>query len=62
MITINTSKCNKECIYGNIDDTNKSKVIVHCNFKNKNYLYGQRIPCDNKTKKRCDINEKNNKK
>lgn len=46
-----TYKCNKECIYGEIDDSNKLKIIVYCKARNKNYMYGQRIPCDNKIKK-----------
>lgn len=51
MNTINTSKCLKECIYASINDTDKSKIIVHCAARNKDYIYGQRIPCEDKVKK-----------
>lgn len=50
MDTIITSKCNKECIYGSIDETDKSKV--YCKIKDKKYVYGQKIPCDQKVKRR----------
>lgn len=49
--TIITSKCDKECIFGSIDNSNPSK-IVYCKIKNKRYMYGQKIPCDQKIKKK----------
>lgn len=49
-----TSECEK-CIHGIINENNKSKIIIHCNAKNRNYIYGQRIPCEYK---RIDDNYK----
>lgn len=46
-----TSEC-EECIYGIIDDTNKARIKVKCTDKNKEYYYGQCVPCENKTKKK----------
>lgn len=46
-----SNECEK-CIYGIIDERNKAKIIVHCKLKNKNYFYGQRIPCDHKRSSR----------
>jgi len=45
MKMINTSECEK-CEYGTIDDTNKGRIIVHCSSKNKDYIYGACIPCE----------------
>lgn len=45
MKMINTSECEK-CSFGTIDDTNKGRIIVHCNSKNKDYVYGACIPCE----------------
>lgn len=42
-----TSEC-EECIYSNIDESNKSKIIIHCNKKRKDYIWGQCIPCEDK--------------
>lgn len=42
-----TSECEK-CKYCKIDDTNKAKLIILCQLKNKKYIYGQVIPCDEK--------------
>lgn len=39
-----------ECIYANIDESDKAKLTTYCAYKNKNYIWGQCIPCDNKTK------------
>lgn len=46
-----TSEC-EECIYGVIDETSKASVKVRCTHKNKEYYYGQCIPCENKTKRK----------
>lgn len=45
MATIITSECVK-CPHGTLDDSIKSRVKVHCDYKNKDYYYGQYIPCD----------------
>lgn len=45
MKMINTSECEK-CEYGTIDDADKRRIIVHCSSKNKDYLYGACIPCE----------------
>ena len=45
MKMIITSEC-EHCKYGVIDDSNKAKIVVYCNYKEKEYLYGQCIPCD----------------
>ena len=34
MKMINTSECEK-CKHGTVDDTNKARVKVHCDIKNK---------------------------
>uniref|UniRef100_N1ZVM1 Uncharacterized protein n=1 Tax=Eubacterium plexicaudatum ASF492 TaxID=1235802 RepID=N1ZVM1_9FIRM len=44
---ITTNECEK-CNYSILDETNKAKIIIYCKLKNKKYIYGQRIPCDNK--------------
>lgn len=48
-----TSEC-EQCIYSTIDETNKAHVKIKCNKRNKEYYYGQCIPCENKTKKVSD--------
>lgn len=42
---INTSKC-KDCRYGTINDENRARVKVICSFKEKEYYYGQCVPCE----------------
>lgn len=44
-----TSQC-EQCRYGNVDDSDKAKVKVYCNYKDKTYYYGQCVSCDNFTK------------
>ena len=51
MNMILTSEC-EECIYGIIDDSNKARVKVKCIQKEKEYYYGQCIPCDSKRKRK----------
>jgi len=51
---INTSEC-EECIYGTINEEDKSKIIVYCSNKDKEYYFGQCIPCENKRKKNIQI-------
>ncbi len=50
MNMIITSEC-EECYYGIINEENPAKIKVFCKDRNKEYYYGQCIPCDNKTKK-----------
>ena len=42
-----TSECEK-CVHGTVDDSNKAKIKVYCNVRDKMYYYGQCIPCDDK--------------
>ena len=51
MDMIITSEC-EECIYGIIDESNKARVKVKCVQKDKEYYYGQCIPCENKRKRK----------
>lgn len=51
MKMINTSEC-ESCKYSTIDDTNKSRVKVHCSLREKTYYYGQCIPCEDKENRR----------
>lgn len=48
---VNTSEC-KDCEHSSLEEISKSKIIVHCSFKNKSYIYGQCIPCESKRKKK----------
>ena len=50
MSVITTSKC-PECKYCVLNQEDKKNVIVHCNARNKDYHYGQRIPCEDMEKK-----------
>ena len=50
MSMILTSEC-EECIYGVIDESDKARIKVKCTYKDKEYYYGQCIPCNNKSKK-----------
>ena len=49
--SICTSKCTtcKNCI---LIDTDKSKIKIYCKEKQKEYYYGQIIPCDSYDKER----------
>lgn len=51
MNMIITSEC-EDCIYGIIDESNKARVKVKCTQKEREYYYGQCIPCDNKRKRK----------
>lgn len=55
MNMILTAEC-EDCIYGIIDDSNKARIKVKCTQKEKEYYYGQCIPCENKIKKVRKIN------
>ncbi len=39
-----TSECEK-CSHCSLDESNKAKIIIHCNLKDHDYIYGQRISC-----------------
>lgn len=43
--TINTSEC-EFCKYGTVDDSNKARVMVNCEYKGKTFYYGQSILCE----------------
>lgn len=51
-----TSEC-EECIYGIVNDDSKARIKIKCLKKNKEYYYGQCIPCDFKVKRREITNE-----
>lgn len=44
---ITTSNC-ETCVYGELVDNKMAKVMIHCKAKQKNYIYGQRIPCSDR--------------
>ena len=46
-----TSQC-EFCRYGSVDDSNKARVKVFCSYKEKEYFFGQCVPCDNYSKRR----------
>lgn len=48
---INTSEC-ISCEYCDQEKISKAKIIIHCNLKNRKYMYGQCIPCDRKKVKK----------
>lgn len=51
MSLIKTSECRK-CAHSTIDATDKSKVIVRCEAKGKEFIYGQYVECDIKKRRR----------
>ena len=38
-------KCEK-CKFGTLDETNPAKIMVYCSVKEKKYIYGACIPCE----------------
>ena len=56
MPMIITSECEK-CIYGELYKVGKIEK-VHCAYKEKDYYYGQCIPCEHRQKKK-DEEEQN---
>ena len=54
MSLIKTSECRK-CTHSHIDDTNKAKVIVHCDASGKEYIYGQYVECEVKKMRKSKI-------
>lgn len=49
--TITTDEC-RNCAYGSIQQESPRMVKVYCSDKSKTYFYGQRIPCENKCKRK----------
>ncbi len=39
-----TSECEK-CIHSSLDESNKAKLKIYCQIKDKTYYWGQCIPC-----------------
>lgn len=58
MNMILTSECEK-CIYGIVDESNKARIKVRCTNKEKEYYYGQCIPCDNMRKRKLGDDKTN---
>ena len=54
MNMIFTSEC-LDCEYGSICKNNNQKI--HCSNRNKEYFFGQRIPCEDKKKRIGENNE-----
>ncbi len=44
--TINTRIC-RLCRHSTYNDSDKAKVTIYCNVKQKHLIYGQKILCDN---------------
>lgn len=42
---IDTKEC-ESCIYGVLNESNKARILIYCKARNKNYSFGQFIPCD----------------
>lgn len=49
-----TSKC-ETCKYGSINFDDKPKMPIWCSYKERQYVYGQRIPCGYYEKKSGEI-------
>ena len=39
----------ENCRYSTTIEESKSKIIVHCAARNKDYLWGQCVPCNDKS-------------
>jgi len=46
-----TSEC-EFCKHGTLEEKDKSRIKVHCAYKNKTYFYGACIPCDSMEKRK----------
>lgn len=42
----------EDCECATLDESNKAKIMVYCRTKDKWYIYGTCIPCDDKVKKK----------
>lgn len=40
----------ENCIYSTIDDTNKARIRVYCDARDRQYWWGQNVPCEDKKK------------
>lgn len=49
----NCSQC-EDCIYGSISGT-KAKLIVHCDYRDCDYIFGQYVKCDQKQHRKDDL-------
>lgn len=36
------------CMHGTVDDSSKSKTMINCAARNKSYIWGQSIPCEDR--------------
>ncbi len=41
-----------DCIYSTIDDTDKARIKVYCDARDKQYWWGQSIQCEDKEKEK----------
>ena len=44
-----TSLC-ETCKYGTVNEEDKARVKVYCSYKEKEFYFGQCVPCTNYTK------------
>ena len=42
----------EDCRYSTFDESNKAKIMVYCRIRDKWYIYGQALQCEDKIK--CD--------
>lgn len=47
-----TSAC-EGCKYCTLDESNKAKILVTCDFDGKTRIYGQHIECERKEVIKC---------
>lgn len=40
----------EDCMHATINEESKSRITVHCGAKDKDYIWGQCVPCDQKVK------------
>lgn len=40
----------EDCRHATIIEESKSKVIVHCGARDKDYIWGKCVPCNDKSK------------
>ena len=52
----NTSYC-ENCRYCTLDESNKAKIMVTCDFDGKTRIYGQYVDCDRKEEAECSEEE-----
>lgn len=54
MPMINAGRDCEECEYCIINDDDKAKIKVKCKYREKEYYWGQCIPCEDKRKRRYE--------